>query len=425
MPDIVNQSTTIFDYPDTPSTSLLQLQTVASQPLPADLSTATGLLSPSASSSTRLNHFPEEIYDLSDSSHLVRFLKTLLGDAGAGQLRKRQLIVRLQAVLTSTHFYDIDRFYGALFGAQRGLSGSLPMDPYLGTASSDGWDEVDATDAIFRERIVKLALAITLGGTPQGLQAMAEALTDVECDVYETWALLDWQGASIDATTWADVEAGFATWGDIDGTLWDDIEGSVIYGNLGLDLRNEVVIRPKKVYDSSVEGQRQLAEDTWGILRVLDVLKPADTIITVNTEGVALHRKAPISAITADSEYWEISSKAIPKPVVKKWYNTIVPAYDGRANPQGIDSAQPRPAFTSAQGQQWSYVGDVVGAVASSGNNNKDYDVVHFPDKTTKTYLPTFATIDPKTAAAGRVASEGVTVAAPYSGPRKTVPTHG
>jgi hypothetical protein len=425
MADIINQSSTIFDYPDTPSTSLLQLQTVPSQPLPSDLSTATGLLAPSFASATRLDHFPEEIYDLSESSHLVRFLKALIGDAGAGQLRKRQLIARLQATLTSTYFYDLDRFYGALFGAQRGISGALPMDPYEGTATSDGWDDVDSFDALFRERVIKLAKAITLGGTVLGLQAMAEALTDVECDVYEIWALIDWQGATVAATTWTAVEGTFGTWSSIEGTTWDDIEGRVIYGNLGLDLRNEIVIRPKKTYDSSPDGQRQLAEDTWGILRVLNVLKPADTVITVNTEGVALHHKVAIGSLVADSDYWEISARVLPKQTVKNWYTAIDKAYDGRANPQGIDSAQPRPAFTSAQGQQWSYVGNVVSAKASSEKSNREYDTVHFPDKTTKTYLPSYALIDLKTAAAGRVANDGVTVSAPYSGPRKTVPTHG
>src|SRR5690242_8459212 len=181
---IVTQSPSLFDQQATVSTTLLQLQTVISNPMVAGLPTATGMILPDVATYDRLAHFPEDLYDLRPESHLVRFLKALLGEGGVGQLRKRYLLAQLEQSLDSTHFYDLDRFYGALFGARRGVLGALPIDPMQDVATPDGWDEIYALDAVFRDRVIKLAKAITLGGTPMGMQALAEALTGVECDVY-------------------------------------------------------------------------------------------------------------------------------------------------------------------------------------------------------------------------------------------------
>jgi hypothetical protein len=320
-PDLIHQSSTIFDWPDTPTTSILELQTSPTQPLPSDLSTGTGLLAPDVPTATRLAHFPSDLYDLSDSSHLTRLLKAMLGDSGAGQLRKRQLVARLQTLLNSTHFYDLDAFYGSLFGVNRGVTGSLPINPYTDVATADGWDEISTIDAQFREKLLALARAITMGGTPLGLQAMAEALTGVDCDVYEVWALLDAQGASGTGRTWSAVESAYPSWDSIEGVSYNDISGTQAFGNMGTDCRNEIVIRPKKVYDNTPEGQRERADDIRGILRVLEVLKPASALLSVDTNGVGVHAEATPGSITADSNYWEISARTVPKPEVKKFYN--------------------------------------------------------------------------------------------------------
>jgi hypothetical protein len=438
---LIQQSSTIFDWPDTPVASLLQLQTSPSAPLPVDLSTTTGLLSPNVPTVTRLSHFPEDLYDLTDGSHLVRFLKTILGDAGAGQLRKRQLVARLQTMLNSTHFYDLDAFYGSLFGVNRGITGALPVNPYTDTATADGWDEISTIDADFREKLLRLARAIIMGGTPLGLQAMAEALTGVDCDIYEVYALMDAQGSSEGGNTWDELESDFATWDATEGgQLWSDMEGRQTFGNMGIDCRNEVVVRPKKVYDNTPDSLRERADDTRGILRVLEVLKPSFALLSVDSSGVGVHAEASIATISSPSNYWEISARVIPKDELKSWYNKVLDAYDHRANPQGIDSAQPQPPFTNTQGQQFSQVSQVVSATAQETDmeltksqnfdkvkilNSVDYDIVHFPDGKIQTYLPSYAVIDPKRASAARTASDGVMIAAPYSGTRNTVPTAG
>jgi hypothetical protein len=437
---IVHQSNTIFDFPDTPVTSLLQLQTVPSQPLPVDLSTITSALSPDVPIQSRLTHFPDDLYDLTSNSHLTRFLKALLGDSGVGQLRKRQLVARLQTLLNSTHFYDLDAFYGALFGANRGITGALPINPYTDVATPDGWDEINTIDASFREKLLALARAITMGGTPLGLQAMAEALTGVDCDVYEVYALMDAQGSSGSGTPWNTIESTYSTWGSVENHSYNDIEGHQVFGNMGLDARNEVVIRPKKVYDNTPDSQRQRADDVRGILRVLEVLKPAAALLSVDSSGVGVHAEATYGSISSPSNYWEVSARVIPKDELKSWYKQVFQAYDHRANPQGIDSAQPQPPFTNIQGQQWSQVSQVVSVKAESTFNvltkatsfdtakklsTVEYDIVHFPDGKTQTYLPSYAVLDPRQAAAARTASDGVMIAAPYSGTRVSAPTAG
>lgn len=423
---ILHQSSTIFDYPDTPATSLLDLQIVPSQPLPADLTTATNPLLPDVPTASRLAHFPEDLYDLTDGSHLVRFLKAMLGDSGAGQLRKRQLVAKLQTLLNSTHFYDLDAFYGSLFGVNRGITGALPINPYTDLATADGWDEISSIDASFREKLLALARAITLGGTPLGLQAMAEALTGVECDVYEVWALMDAQGSSGPVNTWDQVQANYATWNAISGVTFNDISGTQAFGNMGFDARNEIVVRPKKTYEPTPEGERERADDIRGILRVLEVLKPAHALLSVNSDGVAVHSEATPSRISSDSDYWEISQRVVPKPEVKSWYWAFDTAYDARGNPHGIDSAHPRPPFASSQGQRWSYASEVVSVTAEGrGGASGEYDKVHFPDGTTKSYLPGYAVMDAKKVTAGRVSNDGTMVVAPYSGPRVSAVTAG
>jgi hypothetical protein len=439
-PDFVQQSSTIFDWPDTPATSILQLQTVPSDPLPVDLSTSTGLLAPDTPTQTRLSHFSEDLYDLTEGSHLTRFLKAMLGDSGIGQLRKRQLVARLQTMLNSTHFYDLDAFYGALFGAHRGITGQLPINPYVDQATPDGWDEISTIDAQFREKLLRLARAITMGGTPMGLQAMAEAITGVDCDIYEVYALIDSQGVSGSPNTWNELEASFPTWNDTIGFLWNDMEGEVSFGNMGINARNEVVVRPKRVYDNTPDSLRQRADDMRGILRVLEVLKPSSALLSVDTDGVGVHREATIASINSPSNFWEVSSRVIPKEELKNWYNAVGLAYDHRANPQGIASAQPQPAFTIDQGQQWSYANEVtkVQAVQTSyiGGSSQlilgakkfslvEYDIVKFPDGKRQSYLPSYAIIDPKKATAARVAADSVMIAAPYAGARSPVTTAG
>lgn len=434
---IVVQSPSLFDQGSTITTSLLQLQTVISNPLVVELPTATGMVLPDVATYDRLAHFPEELYDLRPESHLMRFLNVLMGESGVGVLRKRYLLCQLEQALDSTHFYDLDRFYGALFGARRGVLGALPVDPMTDVCTPDGWDEIQSFDAVFRERVIKLAKAITLGATPMGMQALAEALTGVECDIYEVWSILDSQGPAGIARSYGEVATDFGDYGVMRPYTWGQISNVQHVGNLGLDARNEFVVRPKRVYDvSDPDAARQRAEDLYGIQRVIQVLKPAFTLATVDDNGLAVHKKVPIAGVSADSEFWEVISRVIPQEDLDEVYKLLYTSYDKRANPQGIERVPPRPAFTSSQGQQWTYVTEV-SSVSSFTREPVDYnkttpkdvealsyDTVRYYDGTVIVYRPEYALIDPKQAMVSQTVGEGSVQAAPYSGARKVVPTH-
>ena len=198
----MSPAASIWTFPDAPAQSILNFQAVPTQPLPGGTESATGLISPPALLRHQLKNFSPEVYELAANGALVHFMQALLGDSGVGQLRKRQVVARLQENVTSSSFYDLDAFYGALFTNIRGPAGTLPtnpatgiaVSPYTDLATPDGWDQVEAIDAVFRERIVSLARAITLGATVPGLQALAEAITGYKCHVYEVWRIIDNQG---------------------------------------------------------------------------------------------------------------------------------------------------------------------------------------------------------------------------------------
>lgn len=430
--ELIVHGVSVFDTSQQNPNSLLQLQTTISNPQVPELPTATGMVLPDLATYDRLSHFPEDLYDLRPESHLVRLLKALMGDSGAGQIRKRYLLAQLEQSLNSTHFYDLDRFYGALFGARRGISGSLPFDPMENIATPDGWDEISTYDARFRERIVKLAKAITMGGTPMGMQAIAEALTGVECDIYEVWRQLDGLGSAGAGRTYNQVESDFASYDAMKTLSWDQIAGVTVYGNLAINARNEFIIRPKKVYNvSEPEQARDRAEDIYGIMRVINVLKPAFTIASVDDKGLAVHQKVPIAAVSADSEYWEVVTRVLPKEGHDDVYSLVYRAYDKRANPTKIQKVVPRPPFSSSQGSQWSYVSEVAKVQAEStlaGSftvvDPTDYDTVTFYDGKKYIYRPNYALAEAKTIRASQAAGDGSLIAHPYSGSRKAVPVH-
>ncbi len=429
---IVTQSPSLFDQGSTLSTTLLQLQTITSNPLVSELPTATGMILPDLSAYDRLSHFPEDYYDLRPTSHLVRFMKALLGEDGVGSLRKRYLLAQLEQTLNSTHFYDLDRFYGALFGARRGVFGTLPMDPMVDVATPDGWDEIARFDSVFRERIVKLAKAITLGGTPMGMQALAEALTGVECDIYEVWSILESHQGVGAGRTYAGVHSTFANYGAMSSVSWGQAAGVIELGNLGLNARNEFVVRPKKVYNTSDPvDARQRAEDLYGVQRVINVLKPAHTMATIDDRGLAVHQIVPIASVAADSEFWEVCAYVTPREDLKDIYDLFYSCYDKPGSPARIEKVTPVPPFSASQGQQWSYATDVTSVESFISNLDnfdtvglQNYDTVTFYDGKTLVYRPEYAVIDPQQALLCQTTGEGSIISAPYSGARKVVATH-
>lgn len=294
---------TQFPLDDAPS--LYQLQTPATNPFSATTRSGTDLLLPPERAVDRLRHFPEEVYDLSPESHLVRFLKVLLGDAGAGQLRKRFLYARLQQTFQGTHFFDLDKFYGALFGVKRRTYELLDFDPYTTEATSEEWRVQHAKDSSYRSRIVQFSRAISWGATRVGMELISEALLGADVDIYESWVAAD-EGAAVP--------------------------------------RNEFTVRPKVPLSP---------EESYDLSRVLRRLSPAESRFNILSDPSPVFMPVSAREVAASSHYWEIRSQVTSTA-------KAAPVY---LRDPATPTEQPRPAFSAYQGEAWSYNADIANVV--------------------------------------------------------------
>jgi hypothetical protein len=443
---IFNQTTSFFDVSSAPNTGLIPLQSDPAGPLVSGVQRATNMLLPDAPTMQQLQNFPESLYDLRNSSYLVRLMKVLLGDSGAGQLRKRTLVTRLENDLSGANFFDLDRFYGAIFGALRQPSEALPINPMDDTATPDEWDTILTADASYRERIAELAKAIAMGGTVPGLQQVAEALVQAPVDIYESWQLLDSYGSLVlsDPNTWSDVESLFPTWGSFAASdTWNRVEGTIEVGRTNTLTRSEIVVRPRKDYSSSPDHASDYARDENALVRVLQKLRPAGTIITVDSGLGSPHVAQPISGLQADSEYWEITPKVQPKATITGGIATVYPVSTIQAM-QGVDPATrrvlPRPPFTGSQGSSWTYNSQfsAVTSYTFPASDTLDFatpqdgtpspltddQFVVYRDGTEIFYTAKKGILGAQHALAAQAVSDGALVAHPYTGDRKAVPVH-
>jgi hypothetical protein len=421
---------------------LIPLQADVTVPQSTHLASGTGMLVADTAVTEQLRHFPEEVYDLRPTSHLVRLMQALLGDSGVGQLRKRLLVAQLQSLSASgARFFDLDRFYGAIFNATRNPDEVLPINPMeTATATAAEWDSIEAADASFRDRMTALAKAIAMGGTVPGLQAAAEAITGVEVDVYESWALLDAAGDTEEAGhTWGWMEAG--AWGDYEGEIWGALEGTPFYGRSGSLTRSEVLVRVNRDYPTTPEGRAQQASDESALVRVLERIKPAHVLLTVDTQGTSALVARGIAGVRADSENWEIVPQVTPNRVPTSTNPYPLSAVQEQ---DGVDPSSsrvlPRPPLTTRIGDEWSYGQQVPacrsysvspddpadfttpGPVPDADLASADQTVV-WRDGTATVYRASLGALDPLLSHAARAGADGVLIANPYSGDRRTVLT--
>lgn len=434
MPDAIFTTGGVSNTTYIPFGSLIPIQGGITTPTSDQIDIETSLLAVDYTSAERLAHFHESLYDLGDTSHLLRLMKALLGDAGAGQLRKRSLVVRLQNSLSGTHFYDLDRFYGAIFGAARKIPEFLPLDPMESTATPDEWDDLMEADAAYRNRVTALARAIPMGGTVPGITAAAEAIMGVDCDIYETWPLIDAYGAGSGQTgrLWDDVETDYPLWSDFPPATWAEVEDSIYFGRTGLNSRSEFIVRPKKVYPGDDAGRLDRSEDELALIQVLGKLKPASVLMTVDMDGLALHRPATMAGIKSDSDYWEVVPKVSPRSSAARWAQ-VYPHSLVRVR-QGLEQEKsprilPRPPHGGTQGREWdhnSFVSSARGYVLDDAGNEVPGDNVDFVMNTegvVDAFTAAAGLSDPRALAGARAAGDGITVAHPYTGARRATQT--
>ena len=339
----------------------------------------------------RLAHMDPDLYDTSPESHLSRLLKALLGDAGVGRLEKSALLARLQHSLHGTHFYDLDRFYGALFGAQRASAELIGANPYTDMLTDEEWEAIGVADDSFRTRVEQLARAINFGATPTGMELAAEALLGCDVDIYESFVTADRA-----VQTYDDLE-GLGTYGDLEAFRYGELEGDDTGVPVGSINRAVFVVVPKREITE---------EERYDVLRVLSVLKPAASIVRIRPLGQPHLTSVALRDVAADSEMWRIIQKT----------------------PRGLDppAAKRRPPFTAYQGEAWSHVPEaagvasytllpddsvgqfhVVGTVRVTGADGKPI---------IRTYTPDLAVASLDHIMGGRAVSDGILARHPYAG---------
>ncbi len=386
------------------TSEILQYQQGTDVALPPDgFEQVTNPLGPPKRTSSRFAHFPDDIYDTSSETHLARFLKVLLGDAGVAQLHKRNLLARLQQTMGGINFFDLDAFYGAVLGVRRSATELLPKDPTRETLTPEEWDQTRIRDGSYRSRIEQFAKALNLGATIRGIEATAEALLGCQCDVYESWR----QDDRI-SQTWAGAQSTYASWTAMEGRSWSDLE---VGGVRPYAQRHIVWVFPHRTLT---------IEEQYSVQFSLDRIKPAGTLVIVERAISDSYTKVPIAGVHADSTHWEVRS------VVR---NTLVNGtellFDGEEDE--LVPVSP-PAWGSYQGEAWTLMASnpVVVAYSTPG----DVSMLDQIDPLAVDVVPQRVRIDdqeisfgPSNAVrpiqatmAGRSVSDGVLVCNPQTG---------
>jgi hypothetical protein len=409
------------------SQDLMSLQLSTSGPqASAGTITVSDPIVPDKLVSDRLGHLDPEIYDLRDTSHLMKLFKVMLGGSGAGGLRKQMAVARLQNAFNGMHFLDLDSFYGALFGivrTQAELQPDFAFDPYTDSTSSENWDDLHSRDASYRERLIKFAKAIPYGGSFIGIKSMAEALCGIECDIYEAW---DWIDEEDEGTiknsslvyTWTFLTTTIKTWAAMELRGWSDWGGStkLFTGRTGQRNRGDFVIHPKKPLS---------LDEQYELVRVINRFKPSGTQFTVDNSGLSINTPLTIRNVAASSEYWEITPSISINPNLS--FNPYT-ASQGEFSVQDAIVPQQRPAFSQYQGEEWSYNNDIVTASSYTVDgaavvSSSDDEIVVYSDGVSHSYQASDGLMTGGQALSARIVNDGVMAAAPYAPARNSINT--
>jgi hypothetical protein len=136
-----------------------------------------------------LDRFPDEVYNKTLDSHLVKFLYALVGPAGVGWLRKNYLESRLQLEEYGVELFDLDAFYGDPLKFGRILEEIYDDDP-RGLLSRENWEKIRAKDAAYRARALDYVRGMRLGNTPAGMKLVARSGLGHEVEIVENYKWL-------------------------------------------------------------------------------------------------------------------------------------------------------------------------------------------------------------------------------------------
>ncbi len=230
----------------------------------------------------KLGRFPEELYNTGQDSHLYKFLVALCGDAGAGSLKRDLLYPKLQEMLNSTHFSDLDLLYGNPMGLPRLSQEIYDTDPRSQALTQAEWQEIRIKDALYRERALTWMRAILNGPSIKGIQLAAEAALGIECDVFEKLVTIE------------------NTISDRPITLPDPAPQAP-------NSRSVFVIIPRAPAITEAEKHR--------VIKMVDVLRPVNTVPYV-VEGNGLRNEMAVNLVEASSHFFAVQRFVTGQPGV-------------------------------------------------------------------------------------------------------------
>lgn len=210
-------------------------------------------------------HLDDLTYDKSPTSHIRHIIEVLCGESGFGQLLYQSVRDWLNGGVETAWLGFVDQLFASIYGLPRIYAESQPYNVSDAILTADEVSEALVKEAWYKARFVELMHALNSGGTVKGFRYAVMAVMYCDCDIYETWRYKK-----------------------------EDFP----VGRLEYTLYNEVVICP---YDKTVtEQQKEL------LLRVLDRLKPAETVVTIDVNGIEAYTHKPVRSVTASSSYFEI-----------------------------------------------------------------------------------------------------------------------
>jgi hypothetical protein len=235
-------------------------------------------LLPSISTARLLDRFDDYVYTGTSDTMLYKFVDALCGTSGAGSFANQIMLTRMGSNLETIYFNELDFIFGNIGILGRSPAESYPYTPLTDQLTADQWSEIRVKDSWYRQRIGDFFTACSLGGTPEGIRMCVHAALSCDCTIYEVWRYIDNFGINEDM------------------------------GRAPVAARNEIVVQPHK---------SSLAPDELRLIRdMLDRICPVDTIITVNTSGLAVIAPVTVNAAAADSSYFEVQKLVTATPAM-------------------------------------------------------------------------------------------------------------
>jgi hypothetical protein len=252
-------------------------------------------------------HFDDDVYDKTASSHLRHIVEVVCGQAGFGQLLAASVKDWLNGGVETAWLGFVDQLFASIYGLPRVYSEKTSFDTDAALLTVDEANEALVKESWYKERFVDMMRAMNDGGTVKGFKEAVRSVTFDDCEMYETWR-------------------------------YEKRDETV--GRMQYLLRNEVVIVPDN--KDITPQQKDL------LLRVLDRIKPADVIVTIDTNGLASYKEDDLRDISASSSYFEIvktltnavDSSKLPPP--EYLFDEIAYGYDANFNLNLGDQAEVR-----------------------------------------------------------------------------------